>query len=154
VKQFIVIRCDAWQITTHLCIWPNSYSRCWPNTKINSCVCHKTPLTLLNARFPVSCHKNTVGGKSFEGVGRIESKATQQLLQMHHANYRRCFEQKSPWNKLIQAEVFWFRRDHYVLKVTTVLLVRQRQSGYFLIRPDGGTSEYLTLHTEGLCSPH
>ena len=114
----------------------------------------QTPLTLLNASFPVSCHKNTLGGKSFEGVGEIEGNATQQLLQMHRAGYRRCFEQKSPWNKLIQAEEFRFRRDQYVLVVTTVLLVRQRQSGCFLIRPRGGTSGSLTLHTEGLCSPH
>jgi hypothetical protein len=75
-------------------------------------------------------------------VVRIESNATQQLLQRRQADYRRCFQQrKSLWDKLIQAEVFRFRRDQYVLKVTSVLLVRQRQSGYFLIRPRGGTPE-------------
>jgi len=43
---------------------------------------------------------------------------------MHQADCWRCFQQrKCLWNKLIQVEVFWFRRDQHVMKVTLVLLV-------------------------------
>jgi len=49
---------------------------------------------------------------------------------MHQADCRRCFQQrKSLCNKLIQTEVFWFRRDQYVMKVPSVLSVPQHQSG-------------------------
>jgi hypothetical protein len=55
---------------------------------------------------------------------------------MHQAVYQMCFQQrKCLWNKLIQAEVFWFRRDQYVMKVTSVLLVPPHQSVCFLSRP-------------------
>ena len=135
-------RSVAWQITTHPGTWPNLSSQFWLNAVINRCFIHKSPLTLLHASFPVFCLKNTPRGKWFEDVRRIEYKVTQQLLQMHRADNRRYLEQrKCLWNNLIQVEVFWFRRDQYVLKVTSVLLVRQRQSGFFLIRPGGGTSE-------------
>jgi len=53
-----------------------------------------------------------------------------QLIQMYRSDCRWCFQQrKSLCNKLIQTEVFWFRRDGYVMKVTSVLSVPQQQSG-------------------------
>jgi hypothetical protein len=39
--------------------------------------------------FNVSCLMNTLIGKAFEDVGRIENNVTQQLLQMQEAYYRR-----------------------------------------------------------------
>jgi hypothetical protein len=73
-----------------------------------------------------------------------KNNATQQLIQMHQADYWKCSQQrKCLWNKLIEGEVFWFRGDQYVLEVTSVLLVQQHQSGCFLIRPD---EEHLDLY--------
>ena len=52
---------------------------------------------------------------------------------MHQADCWRCFwQRKCLWNKLIQAEVFWFRRGQHVMKVTSVLFVPQHQSRCFL----------------------
>jgi hypothetical protein len=66
----------------------------------------------------------------------VKRNTTQQLIQMHQAGYRRCFQQrKYLWNKLIQAQEFWFRKDQYVMKVTLVLLVPKHQTGCFLVRP-------------------
>jgi len=62
--------------------------------------------------------------------GTIKSNATQQLTRMHRADCRRCFQQrKILCNKLIQTELFWFRRDQYVMNVTSVLSVPQHQTG-------------------------
>jgi hypothetical protein len=104
--------------------------------------------------FTVFCLKNTLRDKVFLVAGAIKINATQQL-KMHQADYWRCFlQRKNLWNKLIQGEVYWFRRDQYVMTVTSGMLVPQRQSGCFLIRHRGGTSGFVTLHTEWLCSPH
>jgi hypothetical protein len=78
--------------------------------------------------FAVSCLKNPLGDNAFEGVEKIKGNATQQLIQIRQANFRRCLQQrKSLWNKLIQAEGQLFRMDQYVMTVTSVKLVRQRQ---------------------------
>ena len=115
----------------------------------------KHPSHVSTRAFCVFCIQNSLIGKLFQGVERIKYNPTQQLLQMHQADYWRCFQQwKCLWNKLIKSEVFWFRRNQYLMKVTSVLLVRQHQSGYFLISSRGGTSGFLTLYSEGLFSIH
>jgi len=82
--------------------------------------------------FPVSCLKHTLESYSVWRWGTIKSNATQQLIQMHRADCRRCFQQrKRLCNKLIQVDVLLFRRDQYIMKVTSVLLVPLHQSGTF-----------------------
>jgi len=57
------------------------------------------------------------------------------------------------WNKLIQAEVFWFRRDQYVKKVTSVLLVPQHQSGCLLIRRGEEILDFYTANGGAVVNP-
>jgi len=69
---------------------------------------------------------------------------------MHQSDYRRCFQHwKSLWNKIIQAEWFWFRMDQYVMKVTSLLLVPQHQTGCFLIRPGEGHLDFYPYIRKG-----
>jgi hypothetical protein len=56
----------AWQISVHPWTWLNLCSRCWPNTKFSRWVCHKTPLTMLQASLYFS-YLNTLRGETFEG---------------------------------------------------------------------------------------
>jgi hypothetical protein len=106
-------------------------------------------------------------GRSAVGVFNIEFWRRLTLLStrlksrdLTWSSGRLTCQHKSLWNKLIQAEGFWFRRDQNVMKViktvmkvNIVLLFPQHQCGCFLIRPRVGTCGSLSISSLGLCSP-
>ena len=76
--------------------------------------------------FPVCCPKDALRGKAFDDEER--SKFTP------HSNFCRYTKRttvgaSSLWNNLIQTEVFWFRRDQYVMKVISVFWFHSKSPG-------------------------
>jgi hypothetical protein len=78
---------------------------------------------------------NTMKGKQFGDVEIIELNMSQQLLAVLRLEYENCFQQwKRTWNKSIQAEGAYCKRNQPIMEVNLVWLVSQHECSYFLIR--------------------